>query len=67
MGQLTIEHIQYFDKMKPGAILQVANAQDPVALVAAAKEFIDQGGALELNPAETAIKKLYSFEELTTW
>ncbi|MEO6522207.1 MAG: hypothetical protein ABIN91_11050 [Mucilaginibacter sp.] len=60
MTNLTQPITNYFNNMKPGDIITIAKANNPAALIAAAKEYIDLYGPtiIEFSADNTKIRRI---------
>ncbi|WP_183560630.1 hypothetical protein [Mucilaginibacter sp. SP1R1] len=49
---------KYLDDMQPGVVIKIWEQRYPVILIHAAKEYINNGGALEFSNDYEQLKKL---------
>ena len=64
MTELLPQSVTYFDNLAIGTKITVSNAKNPIALIQAAKLYIDQYGTLQFNEDYTILTKIHSFPDL---
>jgi hypothetical protein len=50
--------LDYFDNMQPGQKIEVMKAKQPEVLISAAKEYIEQGGNIQIGAEYQTITKV---------